>query len=98
MADQVTSGTVQGAGGEPSGLDPRQAGAAPATAATTGTHEEFHGRPVSWVAVGIIIAGFIIGGAALVAGPTWWLFWAGVGVAGVGGILAMATGVFNDWY
>ena len=39
--------------------------------------EPFHGRPVSWVAVSIIMAGFLVGGLGLVFGPTWWLFWAG---------------------
>jgi hypothetical protein len=61
----------------------------------------FHGRPVSWVAVSIIMVGFAIGGFALVFGhhgPTWWLFWVGVGVSAVGGGLALATNIFEDWY
>jgi hypothetical protein len=53
---------------------------------------------VSWVSVSIIIAGFIIGGIGLVVGPTWWLVWTGGAVAAVGGILALATGIVNDWY
>ncbi len=57
-----------------------------------------HGRPVSWAAVTIILIGFIAGGIALVFGPTWWLFWAGCGVAAVGGIVALAGGIFDDWY
>jgi hypothetical protein len=60
--------------------------------------ETFHGRPVSWVAVSIIIAGFVIGGLGLVFGPTWWVFWVGAGAAVVGGLLAMGTHIFNDWY
>ena len=96
MADQVRSGTVQGARAEASGLDPQNPALGPSE--TSGAHESFHGRPTSWVAIGIIIVGFIVGGAALVAGPTWWLFWTGVAIAGVGAILALATGVFNDWY
>jgi hypothetical protein len=58
----------------------------------------FHGRRVSWVAVSIIMVGFLVGGLALVFGPTWWLFWVGLGVAAVGGLLAMATNIFEDWY
>jgi hypothetical protein len=61
----------------------------------------FHGRPVSWVAVSIIMVGFLVGGVALTFGhhgPTWWLFWLGVGLAAVGGLLALATGIFEDWY
>ena len=57
-----------------------------------------HGRPVSWAAVSIIVIGFLIGGAGLVFGPTWWLFWLGCGVTGFGGIIALASGIFNDWY
>jgi hypothetical protein len=105
MADQVGPGTVPGAMGESSELEPQHPAAgpygavAPAEALTRpGAPEAFHGRRVSWVEVSIILAGFIVGGAGLIAGPTWWLVWAGGAVVVVGGILAMATGIFNDWY
>jgi hypothetical protein len=105
MADQVGPGTVPGVMGESSGLEPQDpaAGAhgavAPAGELTRpGEHVPFHGRRVSWVEVGIILAGFIIGGVGLIAGPAWWLVWAGGAVAAVGGILSLATGIFNDWY
>jgi hypothetical protein len=42
--------------------------------------------------------GFVIGGAGLMFGPTWWLFWVGTGFVALGGILALGTGIFNDWY
>jgi hypothetical protein len=58
----------------------------------------FHGRAVSWVAVSIIMAAFLIGGLALVFGPTWWLFWASLGLAAVGLLLALGTSIFDDWY
>ena len=58
----------------------------------------FHGRPVSWVAVSVIMAGFLVGGLALVFGPTWWLFWASLAVAAVGALLALGIGIFDDWY
>jgi hypothetical protein len=67
----------------------------------TGAHAVFHGRPVSWVAVSIIMAGFVAGGLALIFGhhgPTWWLFWVGAGMAVVGSLLALATDIFEDWY
>jgi hypothetical protein len=60
--------------------------------------EHNHGRPVSWIAVTIIVAGFLVGGLGMVFGPTWWLAWLGGGIVIVGGILALATGIFNDWY
>jgi hypothetical protein len=62
------------------------------------TFPSFHGRAVSWVAVSIIMVAFLIGGLALVFGPTWWLFWASLGLAAVGLLLALGTGIFNDWY
>jgi hypothetical protein len=105
MADQVGPGTVPGVMGESSGLEPQDpAGGphepvAPVQALTTaGGHVPFHGRRVSWVEVGIMLAGFVVGGVGLIAGPTWWLVWAGGAAVVVGGILAMATGIFNDWY
>jgi hypothetical protein len=58
----------------------------------------YHGRSVSWVAVTLIIIGFVVGGLALVFGPTWWLFWVSLGVAAIGGLLALATNIFEDWY
>ena len=66
-----------------------------------GTHVSFptfHGRTISWVAVSLIMVAFVIGGLALVFGPTWWLFWASLGLAVVGALLALGVGVFDDWY
>jgi hypothetical protein len=63
--------------------------------ATTQPH---HGRPVSWVAVGTMMAGFLLGGIGLISGPTWWLFWVGAGIVAAGGLLALATNIFDDWY
>jgi hypothetical protein len=56
---------------------------------------------VSWVAVGIIAVGFIVGGLALVfghGGPIWWLFWVGAGLAALGLLVSVATNMFEDWY
>ena len=58
----------------------------------------FHGRTVSWVAVTLICVAFLGGGLALVFGPTWWLFWVALGVAALGALLAVSTGIFDDWY
>jgi hypothetical protein len=58
----------------------------------------YHGRTVSWVAVSIVMAAFAIGGSALAAGPIWWLFWAALGLAVVGFLMAAAIGIFDDWY
>ena len=83
MAEQAT-GTVQGTG---------NAGTLAHAAA-----ESHHGRPISWIAISVIIVGFVVGGIAMVPHPTWWLFWVGAGVAAVGGLLALATNIFEDWY
>jgi len=61
-------------------------------------HEEYRGRPASWVAVSIIIVGFIVGGIALPVGPIWWLFWLGTGIVVVGGIFALSVHILDDWY
>src|SRR5258708_5686695 len=42
--------------------------AATSNVAQLGPHPPFHGRRVSWVAVSIITAGFLIGGLALIVG------------------------------
>jgi hypothetical protein len=54
------------------------------------------GRPSSWLAVIVIWIGFGVGGAALVPTPKWWLFWTGVGIVAVGGIIAMSVRIFDD--
>lgn len=62
------------------------------------THAPHYGRPTSWMAVSIIIVGFVIGGIAMVAGPAWWLFWAGAGTVVIGGTYAAGVRMFDDWY
>ena len=54
------------------------------------------GRASSWFAVGVMIAGFTLGGLGLVTGPTWWVFWLGTAIVAVGGVLALAVGIFSD--
>ena len=99
MADQAPSDSVAVAGegqvARPTAEDKAALAAATGAAAA---HEGHHGRPISWVSVVIMIVGFLVGGAGLVFGPTWWLFWTGIGLTALGGILALGTGIFNDWY
>lgn len=54
------------------------------------------GKPASWAAVGIILVGFLVGGIGMVAGPIWWVFWVGVGIALAGMIFGAATGIMSD--
>jgi len=90
MADQASPGPVASAGQEGGALaQPGPGYQAP---------EPYHGRAVSWVAVSIVMAGFLVGGLGLVFGPTWWLFWVGAGATIVGGLLALGTRIFDDWY
>ena len=63
----------------------------------TGT-KAHHGRPASWVAVTVIIIGFVIGGIALPVGPNWVLFSIGAAIVVVGGIMGAATRIMDDWY
>jgi hypothetical protein len=59
----------------------------------------YHGRPMSWVSVSVIIVGFFVGGAAMVPRPTWWAFWLGAGIALVGCLMTLFTRTFSDdWY
>jgi nitrate/nitrite transporter NarK len=92
VADQSASGAVADAAGDTGarGLDAQ-------TGQSYG-HEAHHGRPASWVAVSIIIVGFIIGGISLTVGPTWWLFWTGVAIVVIGGIFALSVRILDDWY
>ena len=90
MADQLGSGAVTGVSADGGQLSQVSTGG-PATVS-------HHGRPVSWVAVGLMMAAFLVGGLGLILGPIWWLFWVGVGMCAVGGLLALATHIFDDWY
>ena len=100
MSNQVEPGTVGSAAAEPgpAGLAQRTAQVPQAPETPVSYPPPFHGRAVSWVAVSIIMIAFLIGGLALVFGPIWWLFYASVGLAVVGGLLALATNIFEDWY
>ena len=64
----------------------------------TQTGASHHGRPTSWVAVAIIVTGFIVGGIAMVVGPAWWLFWTGAGIVVTGSIFALSWHIADDWY
>ena len=100
MSNQVEPGSVGSvaAGPGPAGLA-EQAAFVPQTAGTPVNYPKaFHGRAVSWFAVSLIMVAFLVGGFALVFGPTWWLFWFGLGLACLGGLIAMATNIFEDWY
>jgi hypothetical protein len=90
MADQLGSGTVAGVSAEGGQLSDVHA--------TWSRPEPYHGRPVSWVAVSLIMVAFLVGGLGLVFGPTWWVFYTGIGIAVIGGLLALTTDIFADWY
>jgi len=92
VTEQAASGTVADAAGNTGahGLDAQ-------TGMSYG-HEAHHGRPASWVAVSIIVVGFVVGGIAMVPSPKWWLFWTGAGIVVVGCIMAAAAHILDDWY
>jgi hypothetical protein len=95
---QIVTGTTVPAGGEagPDALARAELG----TLSDPGQqheHAAFHGRPVSWVAVTIIMAGFLCGGLSLVF-TAWVTFWVGAGIVVVGAMLAAGTNMFEDWY
>ena len=55
-----------------------------------------HGASMgSWIATFVIIAGFLMGGIAMIYW-NWPLFWAGVGVVVVGCILAKAANIMDE--
>lgn len=77
------------------------AGAVTAIAGHAGPYPSFHGRTISWVAVSLVMVGFLVGGFAMVfgtGGPIWWLFWTGIGVAVLGLLTSVAINIFEDWY
>jgi hypothetical protein len=108
VGSATASGSVAGSGSAAnpatgaSGVTQQGGGpVAPFVSQVPGTPVSFpsyHGRKVSWVAVSLIMAAFAIGGSALAAGPIWWLFWAALGLAVVGVLMAAAIGIFDDWY
>jgi hypothetical protein len=49
----------------------------------------------SWLAAIIIVIGFIVGGVAIIYW-NWPIFWAGVGIAVVGCVIAAAVGIMNE--
>jgi hypothetical protein len=66
-----------------------------------GPYPSYHGRAISWIAVGLMTLGFIVGGLGLMlghGGPTWWAVWAGSGVAVLGLLVAIGSNMFEDWY
>ena len=57
------------------------------------THES---SPAAWAAVVVALVGFAVGGLGLVLGPSWLLFWVGVGlvvVAPAVGLVLSAAGL-----
>ncbi len=110
MANQVDPATIGGASatvaaGQDASVAHGDTGtgavASPANVAHLGPHASFHGRTISWVAISIIVVGFIVGGLALIVrsgGSIWWLFWTGVGISVLGLLVMMATNTFEDWY
>ncbi len=100
MSNQVEPGTVgsAAAGPGPAGLAAQTAQVPQTSGAPVSYPQAYHGRTVSWVAVSLVMVGFLVGGLALIFGPTWWVFWVGLALAAVGGLLALATNIFEDWY
>ncbi|MFI6320408.1 HGxxPAAW family protein [Nonomuraea sp. NPDC050556] len=63
-----------------------------ADGANLGSHG---GRASSWLAVTVMLLGFIVGGVGLTAASTA-MIWVGVGIVVVGGILALVFDIVSD--
>jgi hypothetical protein len=100
MTEQPGSGALSGS--SVSAVAPESIGPAPEESplghAAALAHDSFHGRPVSWIAVAIIVVGFVVGGLAFASPPTWWLVYTGGGIALLGFIVAGIAKVNSDWY
>ena len=60
-------------------------------------HQGSHaGSAKSWLAVTVMLVGFVVGGFALTVGPQWFWFWVGCGIVAVGGLLALIFDIFSD--
>ena len=93
MANQVEPSMVSGSLPDVATLNEAHGGPA--------AHPSFHGRTVSWVAVSIIVTGFVAGSLGMLFGhhgPIWWLFWVGAALAAAGLLMSLATNTFEDWY
>jgi hypothetical protein len=62
---------------------------------TLGGHRHRHGRPASWVLVGVIIAAFCAGGVAIIA-HLWVLFWVCAGIVVLSVPAGMLIGIMKD--
>jgi len=100
MTDQLQPSTTGEAAADPAitGASPGDRALAHHLTGAFTPYPAFHGRAVSWIAVTLIVIAFVAGGLALVFGPTWWVFWASLALATVGGLVAIATNIFEDWY
>ena len=100
MTEQSGSGALSG--DTASAVAPESIGPAPEESpmghAAALVHESFHGRRVSWIAVAIIVVGFVVGGLAFASPPTWWLVYTGGGIALLGFIVAGVARTSEDWY
>ena len=68
--------------------------------ADAGHHLEHNpGKPMSWVAIAVIVVGFVVGVPAMVPHMIWWLFWLAIGIVLVGCLMvAFAKTFHDDWY
>lgn len=101
-ASMQDTSVARGESAEPGGVPTPAQATNTRTPSTPLGYPPFHGRTVSWVAVVIMVIGFVVGGLALVTGgqggPIWWLFWTGAGIAVLGLLVSLATNTFEDWY
>ncbi|MBX9388555.1 hypothetical protein [Streptomonospora nanhaiensis] len=58
--------------------------------------QSHRGRIGSWLAVGVIVVGFVLGGLGIALGLNWWLIGAAVVLMAVGGVLCFVTDIFTD--
>jgi len=63
--------------------------------AAIGGHPHLHGRPVSWVLVGVLIVAFVAGGFAVV-NHLWLLFWVCLGITVLSVPAGKVVGIMND--
>lgn len=65
------------------------------TEKAVGGHDKRHGRPASWVLVGVVIAAAVTGAAAILAGM-WWLFWLAAGIFVLCVPVGKVIGIMDD--